>query len=111
MNINDHLVVRDPGYRSRGPGFYSRRYQIFWEVVGLEHGPLSLVSTIEELRERKSNGFGLESRDYGRWDPPRWPRDTIYPQKLAVTLPTSGGRSVGTVRWRAKTTGFFFLCL
>jgi hypothetical protein len=33
------LVVRAPGYRSRGPGFYSRRYQIFWEVVGLEWGP------------------------------------------------------------------------
>jgi hypothetical protein len=38
------LVVRVPGYRSRGPGFDSRRYQIFWEVVGLEWGPLSLVS-------------------------------------------------------------------
>jgi hypothetical protein len=28
------LVVRGPGYRSRGTGFYSRRYQIFWEIVG-----------------------------------------------------------------------------
>jgi hypothetical protein len=28
-------------------GVDSRRYQIFWEVVGLERGPLSLVSTIE----------------------------------------------------------------
>jgi hypothetical protein len=27
----------------------SWRYQIFLEVVGLEQGPLSLVSTIEEL--------------------------------------------------------------
>jgi hypothetical protein len=27
----------------------SRHYQIFWEVVGLERGPLSLVNTIEEL--------------------------------------------------------------
>jgi hypothetical protein len=27
-------------------GFDSRRYQIFWEVVGLERGPLSLVITI-----------------------------------------------------------------
>jgi hypothetical protein len=34
-------------------GFDSRRYQIFWEVVGLERGPLSLVSRNEELLERK----------------------------------------------------------
>jgi hypothetical protein len=33
------------------PGFNSLRYQIFWEGVGLEWGPLSLVSTIEELLE------------------------------------------------------------
>jgi hypothetical protein len=31
----------------------SRRYHIFWEVVGLERGPLSLVSTTEELLEKK----------------------------------------------------------
>jgi hypothetical protein len=35
----------------RGPGFDSRPYQIFWEVGGLERGPLSLVRTIEELLE------------------------------------------------------------
>jgi hypothetical protein len=34
--------------------------------VGLERGPLSLVSTIEELLGRKSSGFGLENRHYGR---------------------------------------------
>jgi hypothetical protein len=34
-------------------GFNSRRYQIFWEVVGLERGPPSLVSTVEELLARK----------------------------------------------------------
>jgi hypothetical protein len=28
-------------------------------------GPLSLVSTIEELLERKRSGFGLDSREYG----------------------------------------------
>jgi hypothetical protein len=33
--------------------------------VGLERRPLSLVSTTEELLERKSSGFGLENRDYG----------------------------------------------
>jgi hypothetical protein len=46
-------------------GFNSRRYQIFWEVMGLERGPLSLVSTTEELLERKSSGFSLENLDYG----------------------------------------------
>jgi hypothetical protein len=43
------VMVRVPGYRSRGPGFDSQRYQIFWEVVSLERGPLSLVSITEEL--------------------------------------------------------------
>jgi hypothetical protein len=32
------------------------RYQIFWEVVGLERGPLSLVTITEELVEWKSSG-------------------------------------------------------
>jgi hypothetical protein len=63
---------------SRGSGFDSLRDQIFWEVVGLERGPLSLVSTIEELLERKSSGCGLENQEYGRRDPSRWPRDTLY---------------------------------
>jgi hypothetical protein len=46
-------------------GLDSRRYHIFWEVVGLERGPLSVVSTIEELLERKISGSGLEIQDYG----------------------------------------------
>jgi hypothetical protein len=44
-----------------------------------EQGPLSLLSTTEELLERKISGSGLESREYGRRDPPRWPRGTLYP--------------------------------
>jgi hypothetical protein len=40
-------------------GFDSRRYHIFWEVVGPERVTLSLVSTNEELLERKSSGCGL----------------------------------------------------
>jgi hypothetical protein len=47
-------------------GFDSRRYQIFWEVVGLKRDPLSLVSTIEELLGRKHSSCGLYNRDYGR---------------------------------------------
>jgi hypothetical protein len=56
------LVVKVPGYKSRGLGFDSRRHEIFWEVVGLERGPLSIVRIIEELLERKSSGSGLENR-------------------------------------------------
>jgi hypothetical protein len=40
----------------------------------------------------------LENRDKHHSDRPRWPRDTLYPQTLAPTSPTSGGRSVGIVR-------------
>jgi hypothetical protein len=58
-------------------GLDSRHYQIFWEVMGLERDPLSLVSTIEELLGRKSSGSGLEIREYGRKDLSRWPRDTL----------------------------------
>jgi hypothetical protein len=47
------LVVRVSDYTSRGPRFDSRHYQIFWEVMGLERGPLNLVSTTEELLEKK----------------------------------------------------------
>jgi hypothetical protein len=46
------LVVRVLGYRSRGPWFDSRRYQIFWEIEGLERGPLSLVRITKKLLER-----------------------------------------------------------
>jgi hypothetical protein len=75
-------------------------------------GPLSLVSTIEELLERKSSGSGLENREYVRRDPSRWPRGILYPQKLTLTSPTSGGRSVGIVRSRTQTTEFvLFVCL
>jgi hypothetical protein len=45
--------------------FDFRCYQIFWEVVGLERGPLSLVSTTEKLLGRKSSGSGLEIWGYG----------------------------------------------
>jgi hypothetical protein len=46
------LVVRVLGYRSGGPGSIpgTTRKE---KVVGLERGPLSLVSTNEELLDRK----------------------------------------------------------
>jgi hypothetical protein len=44
---------------------------IYIHVVGLEQGPLSLVSKIEELLGRNCSGSGLENREYGRGDPLR----------------------------------------
>jgi hypothetical protein len=44
-------------------GFDSPRYQIFWDVVGLERGPLILVRIIQELLEWKSSSSGLGNRD------------------------------------------------
>jgi hypothetical protein len=90
-------------------GFGSWSYQIFWEVVGMERGPLSLVSTTEELLGRNSSGFGLEIWEYGCRDPSRWPHGTLYLQNLAPISPTSGGQSVGIVHSRTQTTEFFFL--
>jgi hypothetical protein len=53
-------VVRVLGYRFGGPGFYSQEIKDFpkkkkkgRQVVGLERGSLSLVSTTEELLDRK----------------------------------------------------------
>jgi hypothetical protein len=56
---------------------------------------------------------GLENREYGRKDPPRWPRGTLYLKDVAVTSPTSDGHSVGIVRSRTQATecsfSFFIL--
>jgi hypothetical protein len=46
------LVVRVTGYRSRGPGSIAGANR-FSEMVGLQRGPLSLVSTIEDTPVRK----------------------------------------------------------
>jgi hypothetical protein len=54
-NIVDRLcglVVKSSWLQIRRPGFDSRHYQKK-KVVGLERGPLSLVSTTEELLDRK----------------------------------------------------------
>jgi hypothetical protein len=46
-------------------GFNSRRYEIFWEVVSLERGPLSLVSAIDRLCGLVARAPGYRSRDSG----------------------------------------------
>jgi hypothetical protein len=80
------------------------RYQIFWEIVCLERGSLRLVSTIEDLLERKSSGC----EKTGRRDPSRWPRGILYPQKLWITSPTSIGRSVRKFISWIQPTEFFY---
>jgi hypothetical protein len=74
--------------------------------VGLERGPLNLVSTIEELLEKKkSSGSVLEDQDYGRRGIRRADYAThLHPQKLALILPTSISRPVGIVSSRTKAT-------
>jgi hypothetical protein len=67
-----------------------------------EWGPLSLLST--KLLGINSSGFGLESREYGRRNPSRWPHDTFQPQKLVLPSPASGDRSVCIVRSRTQAT-------
>jgi hypothetical protein len=52
---------------------------------------------------------GLENRDYGRRDPSLLPRDTLYPQKLALTSPTYGGHFDGIVHLRTKATELLLL--
>jgi hypothetical protein len=99
------LVVRAPGYRSRGSGFDFRRYHIFWEVVGLEQSPLSLVRITEELLEWISSGSGQENQINGRGIRCAGHTTPSIRKKLALTSPTSGGRSIGIGRLRTKGHG------
>jgi hypothetical protein len=52
---------------------------------------------------------GLESREYGRRDPSRC--GTLYPQKLALTSSSSGGRSVGIFRSRTQAMERLYVCV
>jgi hypothetical protein len=60
------FLATDPEVRTRFPALPD-----FQKIVDLEQSPLSLVSTIEKLLERKSSGSGLGSREYDRRDPSR----------------------------------------
>jgi hypothetical protein len=88
-------------------GFDSQCHQIFWEV-DLEQDPLSLVNTTEELLGRRSSGSGLEIREYCRRDAWRWPRGTLFPQKLVLISLIRGGSSVGIVRSGTEAMKFSF---
>jgi hypothetical protein len=90
----------------RRPGFDSRHYQKK-KVVSLERGPLSLVSTTEELLDRKvaARVYKTENTAVGIRH-----ADHVAPsirKKLTITSPTSDSRSVGIVRSRTQTMEFF----
>jgi hypothetical protein len=97
------LVIRVLGYRSGGPGSIPGSTR---KKVGLERGPLSLVSKTEELLDGKvaapvskteNTAVGIRHTDH------------VAPSirnKLAITSPTSGGRSVGIVRSQTQTMEF-----
>jgi hypothetical protein len=83
------------------------------DVKCLGHGMACASST--EVHDYFSHS-NLQQRVYkieinSRGDPLRSPRNTLYPEKLALTSPTDSGCLVGIVQLRTKATEFscFFL--
>jgi hypothetical protein len=74
------------------------------DVVKLWHvNNMHLFSTVVRFMA------GLESRGYSHMDPSRWLCSTLYPQKLALTSPISGGHSVWRVHsWTQAMECSFF---
>jgi hypothetical protein len=81
------------------------------KVVGLERGPISLVSTTEKLLDRKvavtvyktkNTVVGIRHADHVA---------LFILKKLTITSPTSGGRSVGIVLSQTKDTEFVSLLI
>jgi hypothetical protein len=84
-------------------------HTFFYGCMEAERGPLSLMSTIEELLGRNNSGSGLENRWFVHGDPSCWPCDTMYRQKLALTSLTSSGCLASIVLSQTEATEF--VCL
>jgi hypothetical protein len=76
---------------------------LFTELIYVSLMISSFGGTLLILQNVSSWCLVLTTEINGRWDPLRWPRDTLYPQKLALTSLTSDGRSVGIVRLRTTS--------
>jgi hypothetical protein len=107
-------VVKHRSMRAYKVYFRFFALSIYYMVLAQHHrlcGPAVTVHATDP--EVLGSIPGLENRDYDRGDPLHWPRDTLYQQKLVLTTPTSGGRSVDIVRLRAEATeylAFFLRC-
>jgi hypothetical protein len=101
-------VGRDPEVLGSIPGAsrFSEKGRVWNGVHSASWGQLrSYLEEIVAAPVKKT-----ETNDRG--DPLRCPRDTLYPQKVGITSPTNGGRSVCIVRSRTKATEFVcFVCL
>jgi hypothetical protein len=75
------LLATDQEVRVRFPALPD-----FLTISGSETCPLSLVSKIEEILERKCSGCSREKLYYGRRDPLRLPRDIPLPAKDGTNL-------------------------
>jgi hypothetical protein len=68
--------------------------------VGLEQGPLSLVSITEELLGRNSSDSDLQNWEYSRGNPLRWPRDT----PLSAKVGTNFANKLQSLSWYRSLT-------
>jgi hypothetical protein len=66
----------------------------FWQVGGLQRGPLSLVITTEELLEKRSSGSGLEK-----------PRLTALGIRWADHVTPSTRKKSALLRWQRRSLG------
>jgi hypothetical protein len=81
-------------------------FEYMYGRVGKQPTHLNMKSKRKFYFRQHSRG---QTETNGRGNPLRCSSDTLYPQKLALTSPTSGGRSVGIVRLRTKSHGVFFI--
>jgi hypothetical protein len=106
------LLATDPEVRVRFPALPD-----FLGISGSGTGPSQSQEYNWRATWKKNSGSGLETREYCRRDPSRWPRSTLKLQKLALISPTSGGRSVGIVHSWTQATEFslgwlmLFVCI
>jgi hypothetical protein len=98
--IERHAVCWQSTFRTRASRSVAKNSDHYTTEAILQTTTLWLTWRWEfQILKLIVSGFaGLENR---------WPHDTLYPQKLALTSPTSSGRSVGIVLSRTKATELY----